>query len=174
MSDHALKPWHCTVFSNIFTLITKLYDAQKCAPAFADFTTALFKPSPEWLKVHSNAEFSQCSAELESKTLQAFCCSTKHRRFSPSKATSRENQPNNKVHPFKTMLKACGDTTSSSHFSLLCPPMPSTFSNSVLFTSDFTMNPQSTRAGNPTQNTYSGRGGTDDVLSLEPEAQGWT
>lgn len=63
MSDHALKPWHCTVFSNIFTLITKLYDAQKCAPAFADFTAALFKPSPEWLKVHSNAEFSQRSAQ---------------------------------------------------------------------------------------------------------------
>lgn len=86
----------------------------------------------------------------------AFCFNTKHRRFSPSKATSREIQPNNKAHPFKTMLKACGDATSSSHFSLLCPPMPSTFSNSVLFTSDFTMNPQSTRAGNPTQKTYSG------------------
>lgn len=175
MSDHALKPWHCTMFSNIFTQITKLYDAQKCARLLLTSPLLCSSRALSGSKSIQMQSFHSAQQSWRAKLpTPAFCFNTKHRRFNPSKATSREIQPNNKAHPFKTMLKACGDATSSSHFSLLCPPMPSTFSNSVLFTSDFTMNPQSTRAGNLTQKTYSGWGDTGDVLSLEPEAQGWT
>lgn len=160
MSDHALKPWHCTPSGSIFAHITKLYNAQECAPTFADFIIVCSSCALNGLKSIQMQSFHSAQQGWRAKLPTHSVSAPSRGSLVPQKLFQEKTKQTTKPTYLKQCWKHTGTPTfsfnASSHFFLLCPPMFPTFSNSVLFTSDFAKNPQPTRAGNTTQKTYMG------------------